>query len=294
VDHVQALGRLARFARGLGLGAALESVRDRSDVMWIRLGRLPLHGRAGDLDLRGLLRHRSYLDSLAHGYECCSRELFLEALRPGTLVVDGGAHIGLYSLTALRTEPGLAGVIAFEPDPFNFAALRLNVPARQRPLVRVENKAIGEHPGVARFPVSSGTISSSLYDRPDVSGPWIQTHVEIAALDQELSGIAYERLLVKLDLEGAEPPAFCGLAGTLAVAPDVVVIAEANAAALRRGGYSVNDLFVELESAGLEVFMVDEEARRLVATPNPDTMPKGNVIAARGEFAAHLRCVALT
>jgi predicted RNA methylase len=79
------------------------------------------------LRLYGYLRHRSFLHSLiGEPYEPLARALFVEALRPDCVVVDGGAHIGLYSLLAARMLPRGARIFAFEPDPYNRRAFAVN------------------------------------------------------------------------------------------------------------------------------------------------------------------------
>jgi len=53
-------------------------------------------------------------------------ELFVSLLRPGMTVVDGGAHVGLYTLLGSRGVGPGGIVFAVEPDRYNLAALRLS------------------------------------------------------------------------------------------------------------------------------------------------------------------------
>lgn len=50
---------------------------------------------------------------------------WLDAIRPGELLLDIGANIGLYTLYAAKVRD--ARVIAFEPEALNFAALNMNL-----------------------------------------------------------------------------------------------------------------------------------------------------------------------
>jgi FkbM family methyltransferase len=273
------LGRAARLARRTGLGRPLALARDAADAALLRLRRPPLRAVADGVTVRGFLRHRSFLAHLSRGaYEPYSRETLLGALTPGTLLVDAGAHVGLYTLLAVRRLGPHARVLAFEPDPYNFAALRLN--ARSLPGVELVRAAVADAEGEASFQQNLGTIGSSLVARRDV-GPVRGIRVPTTTLDAALRGRGPERLVVKLDVEGAEARALRGLRETAARLRDLTVFLEVNPAALRDAGSSLAELVGELEQLGLEPRWVDEEARALVRVDPAAPPRKGNLLATR-------------
>ena len=137
------LGTIARVSRQVGLGAALEINRNVLDSMFMKMARPPLQSRVNGMRLYGYLRHRSYLNGIANGhYEPFTRELYASALKPGIVVVDGGAHIGLFSLLAAQQRVANCKIFAFEPDPYNFQALLFNVKTNQSKNVLGIRKAI--------------------------------------------------------------------------------------------------------------------------------------------------------
>ncbi|MFJ8234014.1 FkbM family methyltransferase [Streptomyces sp. NPDC094448] len=85
------------------------------------------------------------------------REIFTERcylrngieLRPGDVVFDIGANIGMFTLFAHQECPGVA-VHAFEPAPLPFAALRANVLRHGVP-GRVDQCAVSDEAGVRRM-----------------------------------------------------------------------------------------------------------------------------------------------
>jgi FkbM family methyltransferase len=229
--------------------------------------------------LRGVFRHRSFLASLERDYESFSMELFVAALSPGVTVVDGGSHIGLFSVTALERQPQLERLLAFEPDPHNFSALGANLaPYGARP-VQAKRSALADRPGTAEFYASSGTISSSLFARRLPAGQWRRSEVPTTTIDSELEGARLGPLAIKLDVEGAEPLAVAGMRRSVERAETVLVLAEVNSDALRAGGHSPSDLVGALRDCGLDVAFVDESARELRDPSVPGGLPKGNLLA---------------
>ncbi|OON71953.1 FkbM family methyltransferase [Streptomyces tsukubensis] len=96
------------------------------------------HVNAGEAQFlyREIFTDRCYL---RHGVE----------LRPGDVVFDVGANIGMFMLFAHLEHPGVT-VHAFEPAPVPFAALRANA-VRHRVAGRVDQCAVSDEAGVRRM-----------------------------------------------------------------------------------------------------------------------------------------------
>jgi FkbM family methyltransferase len=274
---VRALGTLARAARRAGLGGALRALRDGLDRLLFALRRPPLRVSVDGIDVRGFLRHRSFLDHLARGdYETYLRRLFVDALAGSNLVLDVGAHVGFYSLLAARGCPG-ARVVAIEADPYNAAALAANV-RRADSAIEVVAKAAADEVGRAVFQQNLGTVGSSLVVRRG-TGPTRVVEVETTTVDALVAANPVGRLLLKLDVEGAERRALAGMHATIGAAESVVALVEVNPKALAESRSTAADLVADLEALGLEVLYVDEETHTL--TPVPPETPKGNLLARR-------------
>lgn len=274
------LGLAARAARRFRLGGALALARDGVDGLFLRLGRPPLRARVHGIEIRGFLRHRSFLAEARTGYEDELTDLFVAAAREGATVVDGGAHIGLHTIMASRNV-GLGGrVLAFEPDPYNRAALRANLRRTGAENVTVSEKALGASPGRAVLHQSLGTISTSLSAREPKYGPFREIPVEVTSLDHELAGADRGPLVVKLDLEGHEPRALAGMR-SLAGHDELVCIAEVNPEALAAAGSTAAEVVAGLRDLGLEPRWIDEDARTLAPVGDLGSHRKGNLYAVR-------------
>jgi FkbM family methyltransferase len=239
----------------------------------MRTARPPLAASVDGVELRGYLRHRSFLAHVARGdYEPYYRRLLLDELDEQTLFVDAGAHVGMYTLLA---APRVRTVVALEPDPYNVVALRRNVERARLENVRIVEKAVADRTGRAGFRSFHGTVSGSLVPRE--SGPYRAIETELTTVDEELGADAVGRVVVKLDVEGAEPLALSGIRETLARADAFVAFVEVNPQALVAGGSSPADLVRRAIDAGLECAFVDERAQALEPVTAPRELPKGNL-----------------
>jgi len=70
-------------------------------------------------------------------HESAELALLANAIRPGGIVYDVGAHVGYFSFAAVQLTGPAGRVIAFEPEPENAARLRANV-LRNQLQARVE------------------------------------------------------------------------------------------------------------------------------------------------------------
>jgi FkbM family methyltransferase len=187
-----------------------------------------------------------------------------EAISPGTCVVDGGAHIGLYTIAAAILLNGDGMVISFEPDPRNFVMLERNVVLNgfQR-IVRTEQLAISGSECVANL-YCSPTIStrSSLLQAESDAG----ISVNCTSLDQYVVSNGIRRVeVLKLDLEGAEPTCVGGMRKTLSSVGCLII--EVNDVRLRAQAVDPIQFVDQIKDlAGFsDVHVCDEQVGRLVA-----------------------------
>jgi FkbM family methyltransferase len=277
VNALRALGRVSRIARRLRLASGLVALRDVADRLLLALDRAPLSVTVEGLRLRGYLRHRSVLAHLARGdYELSVRRCFLASLNDADIVVDVGAHLGLYSLLAASRGPA-ARVIAVEADPYNVAALRANL-RRAGADAEIVAAAASDEVGRARFHQNLGTIGSSLVARPG-TGPTRPIEVDTVTLDSILGDVAGMSLLLKLDVEGAEPRALRGGEAALRTARAVTALVELNPRALAEAGSSGEELISSLRDLGLSVEILDEALDGPAAVAGP--LAKGNLLCRR-------------
>jgi len=279
MSGLRTLGHVSRAARRLGAGPLFGAARNGVDRVLIAIGTPPLRASVDGLELRGFLRHRSFLAELGRGdYEPLARETFRQDLRHADVVADVGAHIGFYSLLAAREAPH-ASVVAFEPDPYNAAALRANVRRSGAQNVRVIERAVADRARRASFRQNDATTGSSLIPRVVGLGPARDIEVDTTTLDAELGDLTGRRLLLKLDVEGAERLALRGAAGSLRDAAAVTAIVELHPAALHEAGTTPRELVADLETLGLAPRYLDEASYSVI--PLDGELRKGNLLGRR-------------
>jgi FkbM family methyltransferase len=202
-------------------------------------------------------------------------KLFQKLLHPGMAVVDGGAHVGLYTMLAARGVGPRGFVIALEPDRYNLAALRVNVESVGAGNVEVVAEALAEGPGNAEFYETRSTIGSSLIERDDAGVSMVRT----TSIDLLMHGREVDALLVKLNIEGAEPLALAGMRDVLSRVERVAMLIEVNPSLLETAGEDVGTLVADLRAQGFAVEYVDLPSQ--TGVPLPDPIPKGHLLARR-------------
>ncbi len=278
------LGSLARMMRSAGLGSVLSASIGCVDALSIAFDVPLLSAQIGGIRLRGFARHRSFLEHVASGtYEPYTLELFRSALGPGSLVIDAGAHIGLFSATACAALGKNGEVIAIEPDPYNFRALEINLRRCGCVHARTIRAAVWRARGEMEFFVSPGTIGSSLVARPNL-GRVKAIRTPTVSIDDVATVDPQRRVIVKLDLEGAEIEALEGMKELLERAGHVVLLVEVNPGAQAEAGHSDTTLIRALRAAGLRVAFAEEFERRL-AEVGEHAPRKGILFCTRGKEA---------
>lgn len=136
--------------------------------------------------------------------------------KPNAVFLDIGSYWGLYSLLANRSN-AFQTIHAFEADRHNFAQLQANLFLNQATkVVASHNKAVGEkngtlfmwdstsHPDGSRAGVGVVDETSGL---PGIRMPSV-------SIDSAL-GLSDCHILMKIDVEGFEPPVLRGMAQTV-------------------------------------------------------------------------------
>ncbi len=121
---------------------------------------------------------------------------------PGDIVIDIGAHIGAFAIEcAIRG----ATVLAFEPDPENFAILKKNIEANDfENIISAYDTAVSNFTGIAElYKDSKNNGSHSLLKGCIDNGISGSVKVKTISLDDILKDYLKIKL-IKLDCEGAE------------------------------------------------------------------------------------------
>lgn len=126
-------------------------------------------------------------------------------LPPGSDILDIGANVGSFSFFAVARFPGHR-VLAFEPDPVNFAQLKKNASLNPGRNLVIVKEAVGDKTGEARFSNDrqAGFTTGGHIVGPDSPDAFT---VKMIAFDELFAKYGIRRCgLLKLDCEGAEFP----------------------------------------------------------------------------------------
>ncbi|MEO5679858.1 MAG: FkbM family methyltransferase [Acidimicrobiales bacterium] len=148
-------------------------------------------------------------------YEHAKHRFLVEHCRPGTTAVDGGAHIGLFTVAMARAVGPGGWVLAFEPTRRTRAILTRTIALNDlgaSVTVRPEGLAATTGRMTLHVGPTEGSNSNSLVGAPSGSSC---EEVPTLALDDLLATLPSELSCIKLDIEGAELDALLGAEAVL-------------------------------------------------------------------------------
>jgi len=140
------------------------------------------------------------------------KEIFLENISNGDVVIDIGANIGDYTLIASKKVGSSGKVLAFEPLPETFSILKRNLQLNEVEHCLSFQKAVGEKPGMANLYKSNasgtmGHLDSSLNGQNLIK----KNETEVVTIDEVLSSNHIENVsMMKIDVEGFEHEVLLG------------------------------------------------------------------------------------
>jgi len=138
----------------------------------------------------------------------------LDLLRPGSVAIDIGANIGVWSLLAAERRRD-ARIHAFEPVPEVAAHCRRHIALNRIDTIVLNVAAVAAESGVASFYAirTANTGASSLIRR---RFPADEIRVPVVTLDAYVERASLDRVdVLKVDVEGAERLVFIGGGRTL-------------------------------------------------------------------------------
>lgn len=159
-----------------------------------------------------------YFKYFPETYEAENFEFLSESCKPGAVIIDIGAHIGLFSIIAAQVTGKKGKVYAFEPAPATYALLQKTVLINhEEQVIETVQKAVGKENGKITFFVSDNQAdnSNSLVNyKKDRSLQGID--VAVTTIDNFVQEKNITRLdFIKIDAEGAEYDTLQGAADTL-------------------------------------------------------------------------------
>jgi len=177
------------------------------------------------------------------------RELLRQVLFPGSIVVDAGANIGIYSEFLSRCVGPTGVVHSFEPSPDNFK--RLRAATSKLPNVRLNQLAVSDKTGESLLYISEElNVDHRAYPKEGETRRTLS--IRSTRLDDYFK-IGERVDLIKMDLQGFELHALRGATRVLADNPDIKLLFEFCPLALKQAGASGNDLIAALRKKGMVI-----------------------------------------
>lgn len=189
-----------------------------------------------------------------HCYEAPAVRFFKRWLTGGDVVLDVGAHVGLFTLLASRLVGPAGEVHAFEPVPANFERLRANIALNGLANVQPSRVAVSDEEGEVSLGLRDERLVGNSTCDYTVGAELSSVTAPTTTLDSYLDARGPARVrLVKIDVEGFEYRVLAGLEGTLAEAPPDAIMLELNAEMLYEHGSSPTSLIAQLRDHGYKV-----------------------------------------
>lgn len=181
--------------------------------------------------------------------------LMLQIVGPGDHILDLGAHVGIFALTASAAG---CGVIAVEASPDNAALLRLSSARNGFHDLRIVNAVVGDTAGHVVFE-AKGPWGHRVWDGDDPATEGATTlTVASVAVDDILDAFVFSNIkFVKMDVEGSELLAIEGMRRLLSHRDAPPILFESNGHALAFASATPNDLFRRLEEFGYVCYQVN-------------------------------------
>jgi FkbM family methyltransferase len=157
---------------------------------------------------RVFLHHREDIGLvvlMSGGFERAETEFAIEQARPGTVAIDVGANVGMFTVPlALAVGPS-GRVLTIEPSPENVQRLERNLELNSIENVVVEPIAVGDHAGRLVLQLASDPGFHSTAEIAESRAVDEQVTVRAETLDQVwLRAHAPAVSFVKIDTEGSE------------------------------------------------------------------------------------------
>jgi len=137
-------------------------------------------------------------------WERQSRKIFFELSKTSDLVLDIGAHSGIYSLIAASGSP-TSQIIAFEPNPTMREVLQRNIELNGfSSRITIQEIALSNSGGLSTLVIGKDTSMAMLSSKSNMEAPL--THLEVAVKTAKLDDFSFDSnsMLMKVDIEGSE------------------------------------------------------------------------------------------
>ncbi|MCL4557891.1 MAG: FkbM family methyltransferase [Deltaproteobacteria bacterium] len=175
-------------------------------------------------------------------------------LHPGVVVFDIGANIGFYSVLLSKLAGGNGVVHCFEHDRTNMYYLQKEI--RHFPNIVLNKKAVSDTAKTLKL-YTSNRINVVHRTYP-VKSYGTTYEVEAVSIDEYVNQ-KYKVDFIKMDIQGSEFFALRGMAKTLELNPDIIVLTELWPAGLKEAGVDIKEMINFIFSLHFKIFLIEED-----------------------------------
>ncbi len=169
-------------------------------------------------------------------------------IKTGMRVLDIGANIGFYTVLFSMWLGKEGSVHAFEPDMLNFKYLKKNTEGAKN--IYINNKAIGaKSEKIHLYQSKNLNVDHQTYDSGE-NRPFIE--IDSLSIDDYFKN--NEKIdLIKLDIQGYDYFALCGMKDTIKRSGKVIILGEFWPYGLYKSGVRPEDYIKLLEESGFKI-----------------------------------------
>ena len=209
------------------------------------------------------LAERSDLDFLlsSRGFEKAETNFVQRLLKPGAIVLDVGAHHGLYTLLASKLAGPAGRVIAFEPSPRERNRLKRHIRINSCSNVQVCDFALGKTAKREILHLVDGSEDWCNSLRPPaVRARTTKVEIDVKRLDEFLTESPLPSVdFVKLDVEGGEMDVLIGAMELLRSSSRPILMVEVEDIRTKPWGYRASEIVRFLAEIGYQWFSIAED-----------------------------------
>jgi len=236
-------------------------------ILWI----LPTSVRVGDALVMINPRDPVVSGALTLGvYETTEIALMARLCKPGYVMVDVGANVGLYTAIAGLAVGPEGRVLAFEPEPESFTFLQKTVAVNELANTCIVRAAASNENGYTQlFTSSSNRGDHRMYNNTQADGC---AEVRTVCLDDFLQSEGVRQVdVIKIDVQGFEGHVVEGLEQTIRRSSRLCMLIEFWPEGLRSAGTDPSEFLLRLGNMGLTLHEIGP-AGKVERVPDPNAL----------------------
>lgn len=183
-------------------------------------------------------------------------EYFGSLIKPGNIILDIGANIGIYSLMASVKTGNIGKVYSFEPADWAINRLKENIRLNKFENIEVIDKAISDISGISDFFICDDDAYNSIGNKPMREVREVKK-VEITTIDDFLSSRSISHVdIIKIDTEGADYLVLKGAKQLLSSSSPPIIFCEYSRKTIDGFHHSLNEFEEYIKGFNYKIFEI--------------------------------------